>query len=310
MTYGVTDEPQASSGAGGAMSDSELASLIDQYVADSGGLWDQPLSGYREKALAYYKGEPRGDEIVGRSQVVSRDVAEAVDGMLPDLLEIFASGDEVVRFDPTGPEDEQNADQATDYVNWIFSQDNPGFQTLFTWFKDALLFKNGIVKVWWENEQHTKDESYCGLTEDELALLKSDAATEIISTKPSAMAADASELGGPLYDVETRVTTPGGRVCVRPVPPEEFMIWSRAPGLEDTPFCGQRVQKTKSELIKEGFDPDIVGDLPSDDDGDDLRREKIERFRDVVQIPMNNPTLDDSMRKVSTGTEVSLIVGA
>ncbi|MDR6292345.1 hypothetical protein E9232_004885 [Inquilinus ginsengisoli] len=299
MAYAADDAPAESKGDGEAMSDSELASLIDQYVADSGGMWDQPLAKFRERALAYYRGDARGDEIEGRSSVVSRDVAEAVDGMLPDLLEIFVSGNEVVRFDPMGPEDEDAAEQATDYVNWIFSQDNPGFEILYTWFKDALLFKNGMVKVWWESEEHVKDAAYAGLTEDELKLLSSDPSTEIIETTPTVMAADAqAALGGPLFDVKTRQTVPGGRVCVGCIPPEEFMIWSRATGTDNTPFIGQRTQKTKSQLIQEGFDKDIVDGLPSDDEGDDLHGEKLERFKDLTQIPMNNPTLDESMRQV------------
>ncbi|OWJ67439.1 portal protein [Inquilinus limosus] len=293
------DAPETTAGEGEAMSDSELAALIDQYVADSGGIWDQPLDAYRERALRYYRGDPRGDEVDGRSQVVSRDVAEAVDGMLPDLLEIFVSGDQLVRFDPMGPEDEEGAEQATDYVNWIFSQDNPGFEILYTWFKDALLNKNGVVKVWWRDEKHTKDERYCGLTDDELALLETDPATEIVEKKPSQMSEAASaEMQAPLYDVQTRVTVPGGKICIECVPPEEFLIWSRSKGFADTPFIGQRLQKRKSDLIEEGFDREIVEGLPSDDQGDDLHGEKLERFKDLTQIPMNSPTLDESMRMV------------
>ena len=280
------------------LSDDELANLIDQYVADSGGIYDQPLSAQREKALKYYRGDPRGDEVEGRSQVVSRDVAEAVDGIMPDLLEIFVSGDEVVRFDPVGPEDEESAAQATDYVNWIFSQDNPGFEVLHTWFKDALLNKNGVVKVWWESEESVKEKLYTVYSEEQLAVLSADPATEVLEVVPAAPTAGAEMAQQPLYDVKVRVTVPGGKVCIAAVPPEEFMIWSRATGLRGTPFCGQRAQKTKSELIKAGYDRDIVASLPSDDDNNDLNGEKLERFRDQTQVPMNSPTTDESMRLV------------
>jgi hypothetical protein len=70
-------------------------------------------------------------------QVVSRDVAEAVDAMMPPLVKIFVSGDEVVRFEPTRPEEEEQAKQATDYVNWIWQQQNDGFSIFHTWFKDG-----------------------------------------------------------------------------------------------------------------------------------------------------------------------------
>jgi hypothetical protein len=54
------------------------------------------------------------------------------------LLKIFTAGHDVVRFEPTGPEDEEVAKQATEYVNWIFTRDNPGFVILYTLFKGAL----------------------------------------------------------------------------------------------------------------------------------------------------------------------------
>ena len=38
------------------------------------------------------------------------------------------------------------AEQATDYVNYVFTKDNPGWEILYSWFTDALLSKNGIVK--------------------------------------------------------------------------------------------------------------------------------------------------------------------
>ncbi len=68
-------------------------------------------------------------------------------------MDIFAGSDEVVRFEPVGPEDEAAAQQETDYVNHVFMQQNPGFMILYSFIKDALLSKVGIVKVWWEERE-------------------------------------------------------------------------------------------------------------------------------------------------------------
>ena len=54
-------------------------------------------------------------------------------------MDIFAGSDEVVRFEPVGPEDEAAAQQETDYVNHVFMQQNPGFMILYSFIKDALL---------------------------------------------------------------------------------------------------------------------------------------------------------------------------
>src|SRR5215813_7010468 len=112
------------------MTHSELKSILAAEVADSLAHLGGELSEQRRKALQYYLGEPFGNEQEGRSKVVSTDVADVVEWIMPSLLKIFTAGDEVVRFEPTGPEDEEVARQATEYVNWIFSRDNAGFFAL------------------------------------------------------------------------------------------------------------------------------------------------------------------------------------
>ena len=50
-------------------------------------------------------------------------------------------------------------------------QQNPGFMTLYSFIKDALLSKVGIVKVWWEETEQEERETYYDLTDDQFALL-------------------------------------------------------------------------------------------------------------------------------------------
>src|SRR5439155_19470240 len=83
----------------------------------------------------------------GRSRAVSTDVADTIEGLMPSLMEIFAAGDEVVRFEPIGPEDVQAAEQEMQYVNHVFMQQNPGFLVLYSFIKDALLSKVGVVSL-------------------------------------------------------------------------------------------------------------------------------------------------------------------
>ena len=111
----------------------------------------EPLASDRMKALDYYLGKGLPNAKKGQSSVVSREVMDTIEWVTPSLLKIFTSSDEVVRFDPVGPEDEQVAAQATDFVNLVWNRDNPGFVTMATWFKDALLNRLGVIKIWWED---------------------------------------------------------------------------------------------------------------------------------------------------------------
>src|SRR6266705_1773907 len=131
------------------------------------------LSAERSDAMDYYLGNMEKDMPAqdGRSRAVSTDVADTIEGLMPSLMDIFAGSDEVVRFEPVGPEDIAAAQQETDYVNHVFMQQNPGFMILYSFIKDALLSKVGIVKVWWEECEEESRETYYDLTDDQFALL-------------------------------------------------------------------------------------------------------------------------------------------
>jgi len=153
---------------------SELQAILAAERSDAlAAVQASKLSSEREDAMSYYLGDMSKDmpNEAGRSKAVSTDVADAVEGILPHIMDIFCGSDEVVRFEPVGPEDEEAAQQETDYVNHVFMQQNPGFVTLYNFFKDALLQKNGFVKVWWDESEQEERETYYDLSEDQFAAL-------------------------------------------------------------------------------------------------------------------------------------------
>ncbi len=122
----------------------------------------------------------------GRSRAVSSDVADTIEGLMPSLMDIFCGSDEVVRFEPVGAEDEAAAQQESDYVNHVFMQQNPGFMVTYSFIKDALLSKVGIVKVYWDEREQEERETYLDQSDDAFALLAqavvaSEGALEIIA---------------------------------------------------------------------------------------------------------------------------------
>jgi hypothetical protein len=171
------------------MSNADLKSMLAAEKADAlAAISAARLAEERADAMDYYLGHMRKDMPAqdGRSRAVSTDVADTIEGLLPQLMDIFAGSDEVVRFEPVGPEDEAAAAQETDYVNHVFMQQNPGFMTLYSFVKDALLSKVGIVKVWWEEREEESRETYYDLTDDQFALLaravlESDGAMKVVA---------------------------------------------------------------------------------------------------------------------------------
>ncbi len=149
----------------------ELRNIIGQEINNAMGYMGGNLSSQRKKSLEYYMGEPLGTEIDGRSQVVSTDVADTVETILPNLLKIFTSSDQTVKCEPVKAEDVALAEQATNYINYIFNKDNNGFSILYNWFKDALIEKNGIVKVYWDESEKVEQETYENLSDEEYRIL-------------------------------------------------------------------------------------------------------------------------------------------
>jgi len=162
---------------------SELQAMLAAEKLDAlAAVRASKLSAERTRATDYYNGDMAADMPAqeGRSRAVSTDVADTIEGLMPSLMEIFAGSDDVVRFEPVGPEDVAAAEQETDYVNHVFMQQNPGFLILYSFIKDALLSKVGIVKVWWEAREEEQRETYYDIPDDGYALLLADPDIEIV----------------------------------------------------------------------------------------------------------------------------------
>lgn len=294
---------------------SELTAQLNQEMQQSIAYLDGELSSQRSRALQYYNGEAVGDLAIfdeNRSKVVSHDVSDTVEWILPNLLKIFTSGDDVVRFEPQGPEDEQVAKQATEYCNWILMKDNPGFTILYTLLKDALIQKNGIAKVWWEVKETNETRSVEGMDDDTYTLLLDDPDVEIIShtehageygesgeggeegmepeplpsggavdpESPAALGAPGSLIGhnmAPTHDVEYRKKKEVGKTCIENVPPEEFLISPRAKTIQDAIYVGHRKRVTLSDLIAMGYDKDQVEEIQGEDALFDFNGEAVVR---------------------------------
>ena len=253
------------------LQDMEIIAQIEQQENIAYGVNDSALSNDRATAIDYYLGQPFGNEEEGRSQVVSYDVQDTIESALPQLLKVFVAGDKVVQFDPKGPEDQDAADQETDYVNHVVMEKNEGFKIFYVWFKDALLSKNGYVKCYAEEEEEVEEYEYKGLTDAQLQMLASDEKTEVLEHEaypdPSvnmdaliqqamAMGQDPSLIMQPmLHDVKLKVTEKNTEIVIENVAPENMMVSVEVngPNLQDARFVQHREVMQLAD-IAETFD--------------------------------------------------------
>jgi len=252
------------------ITEEELLSRIQGEITDALGYSDV-ISEQRAKSMDYYYGLPFGNEVDGRSQYVDSSVMDTIEWIKPSLMRVFASGEEMVKFNPIGPEDVHAAEQATDYVNYIFTRDNNGWEILYTWFTDALLQKNGIVKCWWDDYEEWNREEYNNLEEMEFTVLLEDDDVEVLEHTAY------EENGRTYHDVVISRRAGKGRVKIENVTPDEFLIARESKSIEDSNFVCQRVLKTVSELREMGYDFD-VDELGSGDDMIEYSSERLSRF--------------------------------
>lgn len=281
------------------MSDDTLNAIVNSAKAQAlAALTSLQLSEDRAKAMNYYVGDMSEDmpSQDGRSSAVSTDVADTVDGMMPSLMDIFAGSDEVVRFEPVGPEDEDAAQQETDYVNHVFMQQNNGYRVMRDFLKDGLLEKVGIVKVWWEENEVEENETYCDLSDDQFAFLalaveQSDGQLEIVEHTSNSEEAkpDDAQLAPTTHDVTIRSTKKKSQARVVGVPPEEWGIERGARSISTANYCFHDiVTKTAADLIDEGYDEEQVNAITAY-----TGRTEIETLaRDTVQEHFNTGSGD------------------
>jgi len=278
------------------MSEEELQGVISGEIYDAISFIDDDIGHNRALATEYYYGLPFGNEEDGRSQVVSMDVRDTVQGILPSLMRIFFGPERVVEFAPQGPEDIASAEQATDYVDFIFKRDNPGFKILHSAFKDALVRKVGIVKYWWDESVEVKAESFSMLDEQTMMFLTQDPDIEISAVREYPIAGMAEQNAAQgimtpppmMYDVEIKRRIKSGKVKIEALPPEEFLIDRRAKSIDEATFVGHRTMKTVSDLVAMGYDYDEMVEVAGNGNDFDNNEEYTARNPFAVISTANN----------------------
>ena len=252
------------------MTDQDLLRFLDTEQQAAYQHQNTNLSPERVRATKEYLRSPYGNEEDGRSQVVSSEVFDAVEGMLPDLIEVFTSTDKAVVFDPVGPEDEQGARQATEACNHVFYKQNNGFLVLYTAAKDALLLKTGGVKWWWDVRRTPSFTTYKAVDEMQLAaFLAANPGAEVLEQEP--VAPNPGEEGAPpRFTVKIKTIEQRGTVRVCAIPPDELQVSRRHDSvlLDDCPYVAHVVQKTLSDIRQMGYEVSI-DDLKAAQNEDD-----------------------------------------
>lgn len=268
----------------------DLLSLVaNERKAAIGFDNDAVLLDERGKSLEYMKGEMRDvPALPMRSKAVSTDVNDAIETLLPDLIEIFTGTDDVIAFTAVGEEDEPAAQQETDYINHVVFHENDGFMLFYTGFKDALSVKAGIFKWWWEDYRYKEEIKEIASPEDLQGLMMQaqDGRFEIVSAEP--------DNDAQVIKVTLKHPDGGGCVKMMAVPPEDFAYAKDTVFLRDTTYCAMRSYPRAQDLIADGYDAKAIEKLPAYV----LPDEQIERARSTAGEEDTSTGNDTTLRQV------------
>ena len=273
------------------LTDDLMLAQLELLETQAVGYWTGEVAAEQAKAMDYYMSKPFGSEQEGRSAVVSSDVWDVVEGLTPIVLRPFVASDDVVQFNPLGPDDEEAAKQESEYINWVVTQRNDSFAQLVAWVKTGLLQKNGIVKWWWDKSSTSSVERYYGKEGEIVMMLAQEPGVEITALSES------TEAPG-TYDVELRTTEEYGCAKYAVVPPENFRIGrdAQTPNPQDSSFCQHLEPKTIGELRAMGFD--VPDDMPDGFDFDPKFSEQYQARRSEEERGANDEGNDPSAREV------------
>ncbi|MGD9381209.1 MAG: hypothetical protein PVI03_02080 [Candidatus Thorarchaeota archaeon] len=281
------------------LSDDELVAIIEAHRRQSLGDEGSELASERAGAMDRYHGRPYGDEQEGRSQVVSKDVADTVGWLMPAIMKVFVSAGNIAEFAPSSEEDETTAQQESDYINHVIMKDNEGFLIVHDWVKDTLLLKNGYVKHWWDETETVTEREYEGLSQLEIVKLFSELEQEGSEVEVLEQDSIIDDQLGELFTVNLRITTKKGRVRIEAIPTEEIRISKRARnGTQNSQFIEHFPTRTRTELIEMGMDAEWVNDLPAKNEDSDSNQEQRARSTTTDENDTGYQSSDRSMDEI------------
>lgn len=259
--------------------DSDNPILIVSRMVDRAEEYLGEQSKTREQALEYYEGKPACiAHNEGRSFSVSKDLRATVKKLMPSIMRTLFGSEKAVQYEPVGPEDEQAAEQASDYVNYVVMRETMSRRAIESAIFDALVLKTGIlewcatekIKVVVTEHKNLSDEAVLGLFDDpdnEVFDYEKTPETDpmLLQMDPNAMRHSFK-----LRRREKEI------VCeLKAVPRGSFLISPNARSIADAPLVGKKMEASRSDLVAEGYDKDQVYRLACvdrRDDDDDFER--------------------------------------
>lgn len=174
-----------------AINKSELLNKLksDMKAADILRLeWFNKISDYRNQTF----GRPYGNEIKGKSQIVSQDIRKQLEWMIPSLADPFLSSPDIIKCNPITWEDVPSARQNELLLNTQFCRKFPRYNFLMKSLKVLAMEGTLVVQTGWDYEDEEVEEMVETVVIDpesgeEMIIMAKQKVTKVKKNQPTAV---------------------------------------------------------------------------------------------------------------------------
>jgi hypothetical protein len=285
-----------------AMDQGRYASIVADLITECES-YRRERAADRIRSMQYYDGamtDLPNEE--GRSQVVSRDVRAAIKKVLPSVVRTILGNDKVVEFEPMSEGDEEKAEQATDFMNYVVLPESDGREAIQDAMHDALLLRNGIIRWWHDERQVIKVTHHTGLDDMTFSQLVAADDVEVLEHSPrienvqqmDPMTGQPVTMQVPVHDVKVKRAQPVRKIRLSAVPLEQFLIHPDAIDLDDALLVGLNERLRRADLVAMGYDRDVIDSLPAANGADmEGEEEEYQRRREFADVTETERTLQE-----------------
>ena len=299
------------------VSDHELGELIHQEIYQSDNRSGSEMQQNTTEAYEYFLYRKKGDEVPGRSQIQSGDVADMIDHVQAELQPMY-SVSSLVQIEPENSGDVERAQEETKATNWYFRERCRGFEKLDDGVQDAVLLRNGYLKVWPEESYKLPYEETFEGTEDQIAAIfnqfEQQGRVEVVEgamvQEAQIETVEAVALDGvtpistelvvspAIYSVKLKIIPKKKEILIESVPREDMYVSRDAcnQDMQKPRFVAQRRWMTRSYGVSLGFDKEEIYDLPSISYVN--QQTKTARMADVQRLQTDAPNEDGDIIQI------------
>lgn len=252
------------------MDEQRLLAILKEEEADASSYYQSELAEVQVEAWERYFGEKYGNEVEGHPQVVSQDVEDTVNWIIPHLMRLFLANEDLLLVEDEKSDNIEMEQQIADYLEHIFYKDNAGDEIIHDFIQDGLVGRIGLVSVAYEEPKAEPPKIYENVLGNRVEEWSKSPEHEILEAEEN----EPDAYGMTTFNVKVQKTPAVGKFVVESVPPEEFGIATRSKSIDTASYVRRKQEVYLADLISMFPDAadelDPTGATSISDDVDDL----------------------------------------